>query len=121
MNTIDTLSALILGSVATIVGGPYMGAIVIAFVASFTRTAFENSCEISHRQCFKKLLRYFFMALGMSTLLVSVSAWMELNQHASVVVGGLFACFAEESIGFIKTNHSMLIKKIIMVISNDKQ
>lgn len=121
MNSLDTLSALILGAIATVVAGPYMGAIVIAFVASFTRTAFENSCEISHRQCLKKLLRYFFMALGVSTLLVSFAAWVNLDQHASVVIGGIFACFAEESIGFIKTNHSKLIKKLIVVLSNDKQ
>lgn len=121
MNSIDALSALILGSVATIIGGPYIGAMVIAFIAALTRTAFENTCENSHRQCVKKFIRYLFMALGMSTLLVSVSAWMELSQHASVVIGGLFACFAEEAIAFVKMNHGMLLKKIVRFISNDKQ
>lgn len=112
-HNLDTLSAIVLGVVTTTIAGPYMGAIVIAFVASFTRTAFENICGEHHWQCFLRWIRYFLMATGVAMFCVSVSGAFEWNNHVSVMFGGFFACFAHETIEFCKNKVDFVLNKLL--------
>jgi hypothetical protein len=86
---------------------------VIAFIASFTRTAFEDDCGGSHSICFRKWMRFFVMALGISFLMVSVSAWLKLPDHPGIVMAGFFACFAEETLTIFRRTHRRITDRFI--------
>lgn len=105
-----TISA---GLVTTFLSGPYWGAFIIAFVASFTRTAFEDQCGSSHQTCFKRWMRFLAMAMGISFLMVSVAAWMVIPTHPAIVLAGFFACFAEETLIALKSLPKKVIEKMI--------
>ena len=107
--SILTISA---GLVTTFISGPYWGAMIIAFVASFTRTAFEDQCGSSHAVCLKRWMRFLFMATGISFLMVSVAAWMTIPSHPAIVMAGFFACFAEETIQALKVVPKRIIDKM---------
>ena len=104
--SILTISA---GLVTAFISGPYSGALVIAFVASFTRTAFEDSCGASHWACIRRWLRFFIMAVGIAFMMVEVAAWMTIPTHPAIIIAGFFACFAEETLTALKS----LPKKVI--------
>lgn len=100
------------GVVTTFISGPYWGALIIAFVASFTRTAFEDQCGSSHLSCFRRWMRFLVMATGISFLMVSVAAWLKLPDHPAIVLAGFFACFAEETLMLLKLNHKFIAEKL---------
>lgn len=108
------------GLVVSFFTGPYWGALVIAFIASFTRTAFESACGTSHWTCFKRWMRFFIMATGVSFMMVSVAAWMTLPTHPSIILAGLFACFAEETIMILRKTHSAILSKFIKGATDDR-
>jgi hypothetical protein len=112
--TVLTISA---GLVTTFMTGPYWGAFVIAFVASFTRTAFEDSCGSSHTVCFRRWMRFLMMAMGVSFLMVSVAAWMLIPTHPSIVFAGFFACFAEETLTALKHMPKKIIEKFFSEVT----
>lgn len=108
----DIIASVTAGLVTTFLTGPYWGALVIAFVASFTRTAFEDQCGSSHSVCFKRWMRFFMMATGISLLMVSVAAWMLIPSHPAIVLAGFFACFAEETIKALKVMPKKIIERL---------
>lgn len=108
----ESIVTIATGLVATFISGPYFGALVIAVVASFTRTAFEDQCGSSHIACFRRWLRFLIMAVGISFMMVSVAAWMKLPTHPAIVIAGFFACFAEETLMLIKLNHRRIVAKM---------
>ncbi len=107
----ETILTIAAGLVTTFMTGPYWGAFVIAFVASFTRTAFEDQCGSSHSVCFRRWMRFLIMATGISFIMVSVAAWMLIPTHPSIVLAGFFACFAEETLIALKTLPKKMIEK----------
>lgn len=108
---VDILSFL-LASLLGFLTGPYPAAIFIAFVASFARTAFENSCQESHSQCFYKWMRYFIISTGVAMFMVSVCAYMALDMHLSVMTSAFFTIFSEELLTISKSN----VGKVLMYV-----
>ncbi len=117
MTLVETTFPIVAGLVTSFFTGPYWGAMVIAFVASFTRTAFEDQCGNSHTVCFRRWMRFFMMATGISFLMVSVSAWIALPSHPAIVAAGFFACFAEETLQALKALPKRIINKMIQDVT----
>jgi hypothetical protein len=107
------------GLVVSFFTGPYWGALVIAFVASFTRTAFESACGSSHLACFKRWMRFFIMATGISFMMVSVAGWMALPPHPATVLAGFFACFAEETLTIFRKAHKVITNRLIKEVTDE--
>ena len=93
--------------------GPYPAALFIAFIGSLTRTAFEDTCNTNHKECFVKWRRYFIIAVGVAMFMVSACAWASFDVHLTVMTTAFFTIFSEELLIICQRNVKTVMAWVI--------
>lgn len=90
----------------------YFGAFAIAFISAFTRVVYEAECKTDHFTCFKKLIRYFILSLGLAMLFVHIGFMYTWSKDTTIVISSVFAFMSEETFKFILKNWESLLIKV---------